>query len=384
MITKFRIFLLLLCGALVILTASWSPSPEKRASSKISAPAKTQQYLYVAVPGIRNYLEYGGHGILVFDMANDHRLVKRIPTGGLKADGTPSNVKGVAVSLATNSIYVTTLEALQRIDLATEKIIWEKTYEGGCDRLSMSPDGKLLYLPTLEKENWNVVDAEMGDVIKQVFTNSGAHNTLYGADGTKVYMAGLRTPTLGVAETKTHTVVKQVGPFTNAIRPFTINGSQTLCYVNVNGLLGFEVGDLKTGNKLHRVEVEGFKQGPVKRHGCPSHGIGLTPDEKEVWLCDAFNQRLHIFDNTVMPPKQVTSIEVRDQPGWITFSIDGKYAYPSTGEVIDVKKKKVVATLKDENGNAVSSEKVVEIHLNDKKAVKAGDQFGIGRVTKGA
>jgi hypothetical protein len=28
------------------------------------------------------------------------------------------------------------------------------------------------------------------------------------------------------------------------------------------------------------------------------------------------------------------------------------------------------------------SEKVVEIHINDNKAVKAGDQFGIGRVSK--
>ena len=38
-----------------------------------------------------------------------------------------------------------------------------------------------------------------------------------------------------------------------------------------------------------------------------------------------------------MPPKQVASIELRDQPGWITFSLDGRYAYPSTGEVIDTR-----------------------------------------------
>lgn len=377
---KARIFTFVVCVFLLFVAVSWTSF--EQAVTTTTPPAKVRQYLYVATPGIRNYLEYGGHGILVFDVADGHRFVKRIPTGGLKDDGTPSNVKGVAVSIATNSMYVTTLEALQRVDLATEKVVWEKKYEGGCDRLSISPDGKLIYLPTLEKEHWHVVDAETGDVIKQIVTNSGAHNTLYGPDGSKVYLAGLRTNTLGVADTRSHTVVKQVGPFSNAIRPFTINGAQTLCYVNVNGLLGFEVGDLQSGTKLHRVEVEGFSQGPVKRHGCPSHGVGLSPDEKEVWLCDAFNQRLHIFDNTVMPPKQKESIEVRDQPGWITFSMDGKYAYPSTGEVIDVKTKKIVATLKDENGSAVHSEKVVEIHMDGKKAVKAGDQFGIGRVTK--
>lgn len=355
---------------------TWRPNVEPPSPESV---AQTKKFLYVAVPGIRNYLEYGGHGILVYDVDAGHKLVKRIPTGGLKKDGTPSNVKGVAVSVATNCIYISTLEALQCIDLATEKIRWEKTYEGGCDRMAMSPDGKLIYLPTLEKEHWNVVDAASGDVVAQVFTNSGAHNTLYGADGTKVYLAGLRTPSLGVADARSHTVVKQVGPFSAPVRPFTINGDQTLCFVNINGLLGFEVGDITSGEMLHRVEVQGFSQGPVKRHGCPSHGIGLTPDEQEVWVCDAFNQRLHVFDNTVMPPKQKESIAVRDQPGWITFSIDGRFAYPSTGEVIDVKTRKVVTTLQDEQGNPVQSEKMVEIHMDGRKAQRAGDQFGIGR-----
>ena len=362
-----------------MVTAAWAPLLKKNTTASIES-SKLNQYLYVAVPGIRNYLEYGGHGILVYDISDNYRLVKRVVTSGLKADGTPSNVKGVAVSLTTNSIYITTLEALQRIDLATEKIVWENKYEGGCDRLSISPDGKTIYLPTLEKEHWNVVDAKTGDVIKQIFTNSGAHNTLYGPDGTSVYLAGLRTPTLGVSDTRMHLVTKQVGPFASAVRPFTINGSQTLCYVNVNDLLGFEIGDLTTGNKLYHIEVEGFQKGTVKRHGCPSHGIGLTPDEKEVWLCDAFNQRMHIFDNTIMPPKQIASVELRDQPGWITFSLDGKHAYPSTGEIVDIKTRKIITTLKDEKGNPVMSEKVVEIHFDGNKAIKAGDQFGIGRV----
>jgi DNA-binding beta-propeller fold protein YncE len=366
--------------AAAMLASAWMPSLKKTVTLNDALPAKSQHYLYVAVPGIRNYLEYGGHGILVFDMANHFKFVKRIPTRGLKDDGTPSNVKGVSVSLATNSIYISTREALQRVDLVTEKVLWEKKYEGGCDRMAISPDGKLIYLPTLEKEHWNVLNAETGEVITQVFTNSGAHNTVYGLDGTKVYLAGLRTPTLGVVDARTHAVIKQVGPFSNAIRPFTINGSQTKCYVNVNGLLGFEVGDLTTGEKLYHVEVQGFEQGSVKRHGCPSHGIGLTPDEKEIWLCDSYNQRLHIFDNTVQPPKQKESIALRDQPGWITVSLDGRYGLPATGEIIDVVTHKVVATLVDEHGDAVQSEKMVEVYFDGTKPIRAGDQFGIGRV----
>ena len=208
---------------------------------------------------------------------------------------------------------------------------------------------------------------------------------MYGRDGKSVYLAGLRSPILTVADTATHKAARGVGPFSAAIRPFTVNGAQTRCFVNVNGLLGFEVGDIHGGKMLHRVEVEGFKQGPVKRHGCPSHGIGLTPDESEIWVVDAFNHRVHIFDAKTTPPKQLQSLELRDEPGWITFTIQGDYAYPSTGEVIDVKTKKIVGILKDENGKPIQSEKMVEVDFKDaegKIPAAAGDQFGIGRVTR--
>jgi hypothetical protein len=129
--------------------------------------------------------------------------------------------------------------------------------------------------------------------------------------------------------------------------------------------------------------VQGFNKGPTKRHGCPSHGIGLTPDEKELWLTDSFNTRLHIFDATAMPPVQGASIVLRDEPGWVTFSIDGQYAYPSTGEVIETKSRKIVALLKDEMGRDVQSEKMVELDFKGSEPVAAGDQFGLGRIGVG-
>ncbi|HKZ31565.1 MAG TPA: hypothetical protein VJ648_04325, partial [Vicinamibacteria bacterium] len=158
-----------------------------------------------------------------------------------------------------------------------------------------------------------------------------------------------------------------------------VNGKQTLAYVNVNELLGFEIGDIKSGRKLHRVQVEGFQKGLIKRHGCPSHGIGLTPDESEVWVVDAANQRVHVFDNTVMPPRQGASIALREQPGWLTFTLDGRHALMSTGEIIDVKTKAIVAALTDETGAAVHSEKLVEMIWKDGRPLRNGDQFGVGR-----
>jgi DNA-binding beta-propeller fold protein YncE len=344
-----------------------------------AARSPEQHYLYVATPGIRNYVEYGGIGLIVYDMDNGHRFVRRYPTFDLSPGDAPENVKGIAASAKTGRVYITTLKRLGAFDATTGQRIWVKEYEGGADRLALSPDGTILYLPSFEGPHWTAIDAMSGDVIKKLVLDSGAHNTIYGASGRHVYLAGLRSPTLSIADTNTHTVSGGVGPFSASVRPFTINAKETLCFVNVNDLLGFEIGDIKTGKVLHQVKVTGYEKGPVKRHGCPSHGIALTPDETEIWLADGANSKVHVFDATVMPPKQTVTIDVRDQPGWITFSLDGRYGYPSTGEVVDTKTKKIVATLSDEDGKPVESEKVVEVVFADGKPTAAGDQFGVGR-----
>ncbi len=345
-------------------------------------PAETadHRWLYVAVPGVRDYLEYGGHGLLVFDVDAGHKFVRRIATRGLDEHGKPLNVKGICASAETGRLYISTTRQLTCLDLASEQVLWERTYEGGCDRMSIAPDGKKIFLPSLEGPFWNAVDAATGDVLEKIVTNSGAHNTICGPSGKSAYLAGLKSPLLRIANASDYSL-RDVGPFAAAVRPFTIDGRERRCYVNVNELLGFEIGDLETGAKLARVEVQGISKGPVKRHGCPSHGIGLTPDERELWVADAANRRLHIFDATIMPPKQHASIELRDEPGWVTFTIDGQYAYPSTGEVIDVKSRTIVATLTDEERRAVQSEKMMEIDTRNGKVARVGNQFGIGRVS---
>jgi DNA-binding beta-propeller fold protein YncE len=343
---------------------------------------KTQHLLYVASPGIRNYMEYGGVGVLVFDMDNGFKFLKRIPTWDVAAGEKPENVKGIAASAKTGRVYVTNNKRMIALDAVTGRKIWDNAYEGGCDRLAISPDGKTLYVPQLEGNFWNVVNADTGAVITKIETDSGAHNTIYSLDGSRVYMAGLRSKLLSISAPQGHKVLSTVGPFSDVIRPFTVNGSNTLCFVNVNGLLGFEVGDVRTGKKLYRVEVEGYQQGPVKRHGCPSHGIALTKDERELWISDGANNVIHVFDARLMPPKQSATIKLRDMPGWITFSMDGRYAFPSTGEIIDIASRKVVATLQDEEGRAVQSEKMLDLTITDGRVVAAGNQFGVGMKRK--
>jgi DNA-binding beta-propeller fold protein YncE len=341
--------------------------------------AVPRHLLYVAEPGIRNYVEYGGVGVLVYDIDAGYKFIRRIPSQAVPAGQEPENVKGIAASAATGRLYVTTIKRLMAFDLTNDKKLWDREMPGGADRLAISPDGKTLYVPTLEGPQWTVVDAMTSEIKGAVTTNSGSHNTIWGPDGRRVYLAGLKSPSLAVADPATDTVVQQVGPFANVIRPFTINGAQTKVYVNVNDLLGFEVGDLKTGKVLQHVEVPGFQKGDVKRHGCPSHGIALSPDEKELWLSDGHNSAVHVFDLTQTAPRLIATITVRDQPGWITWSLDGTQVWPSTGEIIDARTKKIVATLTDEEHRVVQSEKVVEVWFAGNTVVRAGDQFGMGQ-----
>jgi DNA-binding beta-propeller fold protein YncE len=356
------------------------PVQGMRSALADGAPNEERHLLYVATPGIRDDAKFGGAGIVVFDIDRGHAFVRRIETPASRRP-RPEAMKGICANASTHRLYLSTPTRLYCLDLKTDERVWEKALPGGCDRMSMTPDGRRLYVPSLEGPHWNVVDAATGDVLTKIETGSGSHNTVCSVDGSRAYLAGLRSPFLSVLDTQTQSVVNRVGPFGGSIRPFTVNSTGTRCFVTVNDLLGFEIGDLRTGKVLHRVVVQGFQKGPTKRHGCPSHGIGLSPDDREIWVCDAANRRVHVFDVTSIPPRQTASIKLREQPGWVTFSVDGRFAYPSTGDVVDARTKKVVAGLHDDTGREVHSEKLLEVDFKDGMPIRAGDQFGIGRAS---
>ena len=141
-----------------------------------------------------------------------------------------------------------------------------------------------------------------------------------------------------------------------------------------------------TGDILHKVEVQGFgwpeswnvTPRPRVPHGCPSHGIALTNDEKEVWLCDGINNDIHIFDNTTVPPKQSGSIKTSAGPYWIMMGLDGRLAYCSSGDVMDVKSRRIVGKLKDEYGRPMYSEKMLDMVFTNGRLTRVANQFGNG------
>src|SRR5207248_7333789 len=189
---------LLRTAALLLLVLPW---PAR------AADAADRHLLYVAAPGIRNDLQVGGAGVLVFDIDHNHAFVRRIPTPASRID-KPENVKGVCACAETRRLYFTTLKHLYCLDLASEQTLWEKALPGGCDRMAITPDGKLLYVPSLEGPHWNVVDGAAGELAGQVVTRSGSHNTVCSLDGSRVYLAGLKSPLLTVVDPRTREVAR--------------------------------------------------------------------------------------------------------------------------------------------------------------------------------
>jgi hypothetical protein len=93
---------------------------------------------------------------------------------------------------------------------------------------------------------------------------------------------------------------------------------------------------------------------------------------------DGINNYIHIFDNTQMPPRQMDSIKTTAGPYWITVGLDGKLAYISSGDVIDMKTRKIVGSMKDEYGRPLHSEKLLDMLFANGKLVRVANQFGNG------
>src|SRR4051812_9578789 len=116
-------------------------------SAAVSLPAQQpHRYLYVASPSDDSPVDRSIH-ILVFDIANAHRLVKRIPLWPASSDpDDQETVRGIAASQTPGRVFISTTRRLAAIDLNTGRPIWEKSYQNRCcDRMAVSPDGQTIY-----------------------------------------------------------------------------------------------------------------------------------------------------------------------------------------------------------------------------------------------
>ncbi len=367
---------------------SVTPIPTSRSTSTVGSGI-THHYEYVFPDG----------SMYVYDIDNGHALIK---TSSLP---TTAGVRGIVASPVTHMLYVSYggdgggngNGSLLEYNLLTDTVVWKQNYSHGIDSMAIAPDGKTIYMPDGELTSdgtWYVVDANTGNETGTINGGTGPHNTIVSLNGKHVYLGGRNHHFLEVADTATNQVIKNIGPLLSGVRPFTINGKETLAYISATGFLGFQVGDITTGKVLYTMPIRGFSwdgNGPSD----PSHGISLSPDEKELYVIDWPNNYVHVFDVSNVPasaPKQVADIQLvrsmhhNETPcaydcladGWLQHSRDGRFVYVGDeGDVIDTATRKAVTNL----DTLYNSRKMLEIDWQDGVPIFTTSRSGVGYVT---
>lgn len=341
-------------------------------SPRALAEAGLKRYLYLATPDAAQS-GGSGKGILVFDLDAGHRFVRRLEIP------FKEGLRGFCGNAKRHSVYYsTTNHRLGAYDLETEKILWERTYDLGCDRACITPDGLKLYVPTGwwwrgANSGFLVINPDNGDVLKRLPAGPQAHNSIASLNGQFAYL-GTET-NFWVFRTRDDSLAQRFeGVGESGVFPFTVDSRNRFAYICLGQHVGFDVLDLENGKKIHRVRAG---QEPIAHR---THGVALNPDESELWLSDQDGKKLFVFDATQMPPTPKAEVPLSATGhGWVTFSLDGRIAWCHTPDVIDARTKKTIATLKDEQGNLVSGSKYLEVHFQAGKVIQMGDQFGLGR-----
>lgn len=336
----------------------------------------------------------------VYDMDAHQRLVQRV------ALPMARGIRGVVASPPTHTLFISYggdgggngSGSLLAYDLVAGRVLWTRSLHSGIDSMAISPDGSRIYMPSGELDSsgvWGVLDARNGSVITTIHGGTGAHNTVMSLDGRQVYLGGRDHNYLEVADTASNRVIRSIGPLRSGVRPFTINGRQTLAYTTATGFLGFQVSSISTGRVLYTQGFPGFSFNQASfGPSAPSHGISLSPDERSVWVIDAPNSYVHVFAVSQVPrqaPRLLANIRLsksmsgEESPcaydctrdGWIQHSRDGRFVYVGdSGDVLDGRTFRRVAYLPPLR----STRKMLEIDWRGGVPVATTSRQGLGYI----
>ena len=322
--------------------------------------------------------------ISVYDIDAGHRLVKTIETVRDVDD-----VKGVVASAATGRLYVayrtrSGVGIIYCLNVYDDAVLWNRAIDPDIDRLAISPDGQLLYVPTWEGRSAdfiNVLDAGTGDVVRKVHFSSRSHDTLFPLSGPLFQETKAEDGSgkyLYLIDPQSYTV-SRVGPYAGILGPYSVDGMSRYVVNNVTGLWGMQVTELKSG----RIVTASLAEHPA---GEPNllHGIGWTPDEREVWQSSsADDPHIYVWNmRDPMAPVLAERLSMKSRHGahWVTFDIEGNYAYIAPNKSSDDSTEIFDAHTHKSVGLIGSSEDMIEIDFADGKVSRVGDQFGVGRV----
>jgi YVTN family beta-propeller protein len=278
--------------------------------------SKVRQKLYVT--------NSAGNDVTIIDVATNK------PIGRIEVGPHPH---GIAVPASQDVVYVT-IEGRGRnkpgellwIDPFTDKVTRRMDIGPEPNQLAVTPDGKFAYVP-VNDGHYEVIDLAEARIIERIETGGRPHNTLCSADGKRMYLAPMGSPKrVTIVDVGTHKVIGEI-PFSNVVRPIALSRDEKRLFAEVDGLVGIEMADVAERKMVERVKAE-LTEGQEKA-ASRSHGLGIRPDQKEIWECDVEHHDVHVYDITGARPKQIATIPIGSQIYWLTFRPDGKVCYVS-------------------------------------------------------
>jgi YVTN family beta-propeller protein len=296
--------------------------------------AKVRQKLYVT--------NSAGNDVTVVDVATNK------PIGKIEVGLHPH---GIAVP-ASQDVVLVTIEGtkpgeLVWIDPYTDKITKRMPIGPAPNQLAVTPDGKFAYVP-VNDGYYEVIDLAKAKIIKRIFTGGRPHNTLCSADGKRMYLAPMGKPKrVTIVDVSKHEIIGEI-PFSSVVRPVALTADEKRLFAEVDGLVGIEMADVAKRKMIERVPADLSPE--TKQKASRSHGLGIRPDQKEIWECDVEHMEVHVYDITGSRPKQVATIPMGGRVYWLTFSPNGKYCYVSVRSrnetaVVDTKTREIVARI---------------------------------------
>lgn len=237
------------------------------------------------------------------------------------------------------------------INTATDQVMWRVKFDAMPHHMTVSADGRRVFVPYYNSWWVAVVDVEKRAVVKKIFVGNGPHVTKLSPDGKRLYVGSMMNDHIAVIDTEKLEVTRWI-PFTDAVRPFAFTRDEKRLYVQLSRLHGFVVVDLATGKTIRRVDLprlsEDVKLPELYPHTY-NHGILLSRDERYLFANGSVADYVAVYSHPDL--ELIKTIPVGRDPNYIAMSKDGEYIYVSNRgsndiSIISVRELKEVKRLK--------------------------------------
>jgi YVTN family beta-propeller protein len=237
-------------------------------------------------------------------------------------------------------------------DTKTGKLLGKASLSGHPNNIAISKDGRRVFVGILSGAGAvEVIDTASLKSIKIIAVKGGVHNAYVTRDGKYVVAGSIVGKILTVIDAQTLQPVWEL-PFEAGVRPIAFetgnDGSTTRLFVQLSAFHGFAVVDFKTHQIVSRIKLPDEPKGGTAQGGAPSHGIGVSPDGKTLWVDSALANAVFVYS---LPDLQVLGyVRTEQVPDWLAFTPDGKKLYVANSgsnsvSVIDTTTRKQVAVI---------------------------------------